>query len=72
VSTWASGPRSCAAARATLLALAAWQAGNGALAWCALDRCFDVDEDYPLAGLVARLLTEAMPPEAWDELREAR
>jgi Domain of unknown function (DUF4192) len=59
-------------APATLLALAAWQAGNGALAWCALDRCFDVDEDYPLAGLVARLLTEAMPPEAWDELREAR
>ena len=54
---------------AALLALAAWQAGHGALAWCALDRCAEVDEDHPLAGLVARVLAEALPPQAWEELR---
>lgn len=54
---------------AALLALAAWQAGHGALAWCALDRCAEVDEDHPLAGLVARVLAEALPPQAWDDGR---
>lgn len=54
------------AAPAALLALAAWQAGHGALAWCALDRCADADPEYPLAQLVARALAEALPPDAWD------
>ncbi|HEU5036703.1 MAG TPA: DUF4192 domain-containing protein [Nocardioides sp.] len=52
---------------AALLALAAWLAGHGALAWCALDRCAEVDEDHPLAGVIARVLTEALPPDAWDQ-----
>lgn len=55
------------AAPAALLALAGWLAGSGALAWCALDRCTEVDDDYPLAGLVAQALTQAIPPEAWDD-----
>jgi hypothetical protein len=54
---------------AAILALAAWQAGHGALAWCALDRCAEVDEDHPLAGLMAQVLTRALPPQAWDEVR---
>ncbi|GAA1152081.1 DUF4192 domain-containing protein [Nocardioides aquiterrae] len=54
---------------AALLALAAWQAGHGALAWCALDRCAEVDEHHPLAGLVAQVLTRALPPQVWDEIR---
>ena len=62
-------PEPLLAGPAAVLALAAWQAGHGALAWCALDRCAEVAEDYPLAGLVARVLTDALPPEAWDELR---
>lgn len=54
------------AAPAALLALAAWQAGHGALAWCALDRCAEADEAYPLAALVARALELALEPEGWD------
>lgn len=63
-------PEPLLAGPTALLALAAWQAGHGALAWCALDRCAEVDEDYPLAGLLARVLTDALPPDAWDDLRE--
>lgn len=55
------------AAPAALLAFAAWQAGHGALAWCALDRCAEADEDYSLAALVAHALERAVPPDAWDE-----
>jgi len=53
-------------APAALLAFAAWQAGQGALAWCAVDRCVEVDPGYSLAGLVAELLTRAVPPDAWE------
>ncbi|WP_460834216.1 DUF4192 domain-containing protein [Nocardioides hungaricus] len=56
-------------APAALLALAAWQAGHGALAWCALDRCLEVDTGHPLGQLVARVLAEAVPPAAWEEVR---
>lgn len=61
-------PDPLVAGPAALLGLAAWQAGHGALAWCALDRCADADPDHPLAGLVARVLEEAVPPEAWEEV----
>jgi hypothetical protein len=63
-------PEPLLAGPTALLALAAWQAGHGALAWCALDRCAEVDEDYPLAALLARVLTDALPPDAWAEVRE--
>jgi uncharacterized protein DUF4192 len=53
-------------APAALLAFAAWQAGHGALAWCAVDRCEEVEPAYSLAGLVARILEGAVPPTAWD------
>jgi hypothetical protein len=53
-------------APAALLAFAAWQAGQGALAWCAVDRCLEVDPGYSLAGLVAELLTRAVPPDTWE------
>ena len=49
---------------ASLLALAAWQAGDGALAWCAVDRCVEVDPGHPLAAYVASALTHAVPPSA--------
>lgn len=55
---------------AALLAFAAWQAGHGALAWCAVDRCVDASPDYSLAGLVTRILEEAVPPHVWDEVVE--
>ncbi|KQW53245.1 hypothetical protein ASC77_02830 [Nocardioides sp. Root1257] len=53
-------------APAALLAFASWQAGQGALAWCAVDRCIEVDPGYSLAGLVAELLTRAVPPDTWE------
>ncbi len=51
---------------AALLAWAAWQAGEGALAWCALDRCEAVDRRYPLAQILAGALARAVPPSAVD------
>ncbi len=59
-------PDPLAPAPAALLAFAAWQAGHGALAWCAVDRCQDVDPAYGLADLVAQALAGAVPPTAWD------
>ncbi|MCM3513964.1 MULTISPECIES: DUF4192 domain-containing protein [Nocardioides] len=51
---------------ATVTAFCAWLAGEGALAWCALDRALAVDPDHSFAGLVGGLLTAAVPPAAWD------
>lgn len=52
---------------AAVLALAAWLAGHGALAWCALDRCAEADPGDSLAALVAEVLQGAVPPDAWPE-----
>lgn len=54
---------------ASVLALAAWLHGNGALAWCAVDRCRRVDPHHPLAGLVADLLEHAVSPHLWERVR---
>lgn len=61
------GPTPLIAAPAALLAFAAWQSGQGALAWCALDRCAEADEEYSLAALVAEALQRAVPPDAWND-----
>jgi uncharacterized protein DUF4192 len=53
---------------AALTAFCAWQAGDGALAWCALDRCFAVDEAHPLGLCLAECLSRAVPPSAWQEV----
>lgn len=60
-------PDSLAGDAAALLAFAAWLHGDGALAWCAIDR---VDGDaspaaHQLAEQVARVLTAALPPTTW-------
>lgn len=51
---------------AALLAFAAWMHGDGALAWCAIDRCREKDPDNALAALVATALLNAVPPEVWE------
>jgi hypothetical protein len=56
-------PEMLVAAPAALLAVAAWQSGNGALAWCAVDRCTEVEPDHPVASAVAEALTRALPPD---------
>ena len=49
-----------------LLAFAAWLAGDGALAWCALDRCFgDAAPEDALARQVVSLVGSATPPSVW-------
>lgn len=50
---------------ATLLAFAAWQDGEGALAWCALDVVAAADPGYRLAAMLARCLEHAVPPSEW-------
>lgn len=67
-------PAGLTAAPAALLGFAAWLAGHGALAWCALDRGEDDGDPSgaghrDLAGLVAALLERAVPPEDWGEVR---
>lgn len=64
------GPRDLLPGVSALLAFAAWQHGDGALAWCAIDRCLDVDPDYSMAHCVAQLLTRAVPPTVWEQIRE--
>jgi hypothetical protein len=54
---------------AAVLAFAAWLLGDGALAWCAVDRCRDVDPAHSLGGLVAQLLESATSPDHWEVLR---
>ena len=63
------GPRDLLPGVAALLAFAAWQHGDGALAWCAIDRCLEVDPDYSLAHCVAEVLTRAVPPTVWEQIR---
>ena len=52
-------------APAALLAFSAWLHGDGALAWCALERCFEVDPDDALGHHVAAVLESATPPTVW-------
>ena len=59
-------------APATLMAFAAWLGGQGALAWCAVDRARAVEPDYPLAVLLADILGAAMPPSSWESVRPDR
>ena len=52
---------------AGVLAFAAWTQGDGALAWCAVDRCFEDEPDHSLGRLVAEALERATPPiEDWE------
>jgi hypothetical protein len=54
-----------------LLAFASWLAGNGALACCALDRCFGEDPDDSLAQHVVSLIESATPPSVWAPIPES-
>jgi hypothetical protein len=61
-------PEGLVAPAAGLLAFSAWLAGDGALAWCAVDRCLCADPDHVLGQLVGEALTSAMPPSAWQPI----
>ena len=62
-------PLSHVAGPAAVLAFAAWLVGDGALAWCAVDRCREARPAHSLASLVAQLLETATSPDSWEALR---
>lgn len=55
-------------APAAVLALSAWLDGNGALAWCALDRCQPGAPGSELAHLLEGLLERAVSPRLWEQV----
>ncbi len=55
-------PTGAVAPVATTLAALAWQAGEGAIAACAIERALGDNPDYRLAILVQAALLTAMPP----------
>ncbi len=59
-------PERWRAPAAALLAYTAWNCGNGALAWCAVDVADAADPGHTLTGLVAHLLTAAVRPGSFD------
>lgn len=58
-------------APATLLAFAAWQGGDGAMATVAIGRALGVDPDYRLALLLDEALRHGVPPEVLNGSRQA-
>jgi hypothetical protein len=58
-------PLDLLAAPAALLGFAAWLSGDGALAWCAIERCQQAEPDYSMAQLLSTALTSAVPPSTW-------
>ncbi len=62
-------PREALAAPAALLGFSAWVGGDGALAWCGVERAFAVDPGQSLARLVNDVLEAAIPPSTWPGLR---
>jgi len=66
VEFWSAVVRRCpgdlVAAPAAFLAYAAWLCGQGAIAWCALDRCFEAEPEHRLGRLLATALSRAVPP----------
>lgn len=75
VEIWLRVVRGCPpprrAAAAAVLAFHAWLAGDGALAWCAVDASYEAQEPCSLTVLVEDLLVRAAPPALWSPLLEA-
>jgi hypothetical protein len=61
-----SAPTGLVAPVASVLAFLAWLAGDGALAWCALERAEQGDTSCSLAAVVAEALEKALPPSVWE------
>lgn len=58
-------PDDWVAAAAVLLGFAGWLGGQGALAWCAVDRCLAEAPEDRRARVLADLLLRAVPPSRW-------
>ena len=57
-----AAPTDLLAPVASVAGLPAWLAGDGALAWCALDRAAEGEPPCSLADVVAEALEQALPP----------
>ena len=64
-------PADLVADAAAVLAFQSWLSGDGARAWCAVDRALAADPDQGLARLVGDLLEAAFPPHEWESTRDA-
>jgi hypothetical protein len=53
---------------AALLGFAAWLSGDGALAWCAVERAQEAEPGYSLASLLTQVLAGALPPSSWEPI----
>lgn len=56
------------AAPISLAGMAAWLEGDGAFAWCCVDRAESEHPGYGLAGLLSDILAGAVHPDLWAEL----
>ena len=65
-------PDDCAAPVLGLLGIAAWVAGNGALANLALERAhaYGYFTNHGLLGIAHHVLDNAIPPATWDQLKD--
>jgi hypothetical protein len=61
-------PQAWLAPPAALLGFAAWLSGDGALAWCAVDRARAADPNYSMVGLLGHALAAGVPPSRWEPL----
>ena len=63
-------PDDLVADAAALLAFHCWLSGDGAQAWCAVDRALEADPAQGLAILVGDMLATAFAPHEWESTRE--
>ena len=49
----------------SLAGFAAWVSGDGATAWCAVDRALAADPGYSMARLLGDALASCVPPDVW-------
>jgi hypothetical protein len=49
----------------SLAGFAAWVSGDGATAWCAVDRALAADPGYSMARLLEDALARCVPPDVW-------
>jgi hypothetical protein len=63
-----TAPEELVAPVGALAGFAAWLAGQGALAWHAVDRVESVSPSYPMCVLLRTILDAAVSPDVWDQL----
>lgn len=63
-------PTVLSAAPVCLTGMAAWLEGDGALAWCCVDRATAEHPNYGMGDLLRQLLESAVHPRTWDAMSD--